>query len=308
MPDRPPRAGAVRPTRSPLRDALAGELGLRSAIAHGARPARATTTPTRRARFLAADERARPVGASAASTTACDADPRHVARGSRIVVHGDYDVDGVCSTAMLVRALRALGRRRRAGTCPAASTTATACRGHGRAARRRRAPGCWSRWTAAITAVEEVARARALGIDVVVTDHHRPGRARCPTARSSIPALGGYPFPELCAAGVAYKLAEALLRGGGRATRRRGGRTSTWSRWPRSPTCVPLRGENRRLVREGLRGARAHAQARAARADAGRRAATRARSTRSALGFRLGAAHQRRRAAAAAPTRRSSCC
>src|SRR3954467_9485969 len=34
---------------------------------------------------------------------------RHVAAGSRITVHGDYDVDGVCSTAILVRALRALG-------------------------------------------------------------------------------------------------------------------------------------------------------------------------------------------------------
>ena len=40
---------------------------------------------------------------------ACEALLRHVAAGSQIVVHGDYDVDGVCSTAILVRALRGLG-------------------------------------------------------------------------------------------------------------------------------------------------------------------------------------------------------
>src|SRR4051794_41704248 len=40
---------------------------------------------------------------------ACEAVPRHLERGSRIVVFGDYDVDGVCSTAILLRALRAIG-------------------------------------------------------------------------------------------------------------------------------------------------------------------------------------------------------
>ncbi len=52
---------------------------------------------------------------------------RHVQAGSRIVVHGDYDVDGVCATAILLDTLQFLGRRR-AGTCPSAVLTATASR------------------------------------------------------------------------------------------------------------------------------------------------------------------------------------
>ncbi|HEY6775827.1 MAG TPA: hypothetical protein VI122_04890, partial [Thermoleophilaceae bacterium] len=59
-------------------------------------------------RFLAAEERHEPLtlpGVSAARELIHD----HLRRGSRIAVCGDYDVDGVCSTAMLVRTLRALG-------------------------------------------------------------------------------------------------------------------------------------------------------------------------------------------------------
>ena len=59
-------------------------------------------------RFLAADERHDPLDLPGARA-ACEAILRHVAAGSQIVVHGDYDVDGVCSTALLVRALRRLG-------------------------------------------------------------------------------------------------------------------------------------------------------------------------------------------------------
>ena len=66
----------------------------------------------------------------------------HVRAGSRIVVFGDYDVDGVCSTAMMVRALRSLGRRARAGGCPAAPR-ATGCRWTRCGSWRRPARGCW---------------------------------------------------------------------------------------------------------------------------------------------------------------------
>jgi single-stranded-DNA-specific exonuclease len=60
-----------------------------------------------------------------------------------------------------------------------------------------------------ITAVSEVAEAKALGLDVVVTDHHRPGDElpECPVVATRPSA---YPFPELCGTGVVYKLAEAL--------------------------------------------------------------------------------------------------
>src|SRR5205823_5546822 len=57
----------------------------------------------------------------------------------------------------------------------------------------------------AITAAAEVDRAGDLGLEVVVTDHHRPSE-RLPACPIVHPAIGGYPFPDLCAAGVAHKL------------------------------------------------------------------------------------------------------
>jgi single-stranded-DNA-specific exonuclease len=97
----------------------------------------------------------------------------HVRRGSRITVHGDYDVDGVCSTAVVVRALRTLGAdvdwylpsRIDDGYGLALATV-----------ERLAARGTQLLITVdcAVTAVDEVAAARALGLDVVVTDHHSP--------------------------------------------------------------------------------------------------------------------------------------
>ncbi len=55
-----------------------------------------------------AEERLEP-GALPGVPAACDLIRRHVGEGSRIAVFGDYDVDGVCSTAMMIRTLRALG-------------------------------------------------------------------------------------------------------------------------------------------------------------------------------------------------------
>ena len=60
-----------------------------------------------------------------------------------------------------------------------------------------------------ITAVEEVAAARRLGLEVIVTDHHRPGDELpdCPIVATR---PSSYPFPELCGTGVAFKLLQAL--------------------------------------------------------------------------------------------------
>ncbi len=64
-----------------------------------------------------------------------------------------------------------------------------------------------------ITAVEEVAEARRLGLEVVVTDHHRPGETfpDCPVVAT---LKGDYPFRGLCGTGVVWKLATALLGAG----------------------------------------------------------------------------------------------
>jgi single-stranded-DNA-specific exonuclease len=176
----------------------------------------------------------------------------HAGRGSPITVHGDYDVDGVCSTAILVRALRALGAR---VDWYLPSRTED---GYGLSAgtvERLAARGTRLLLTAdcAITAVEEVALARRAGMDVVVTDHHqRRADGALPDAPIVHPALCGYPCADLCATGVAYKFAAALLAAAGRDPAQADDDLDLVA-LATVADCVPLRGENRRLVRAGLR-------------------------------------------------------
>ena len=222
---------------------------------------RGLDSPAGRAQaFLQAGE-SHPPSAFAGIGAAAATIARHVATGSRITIHGDYDVDGVCSTAVLLRALRALGQRR---PLPARS------RGDGyglseATVRRLAARGTRLLVTAdcAITAVEEVRCARELGMEVVVTDHHTPrGDGALPDAPIVHPRVCGYPFPELCATAVAHKLAQALLEHAA-AGPIEGERVALAAQTLREDLdlvalatiadLVPLTGENRALVRRGLR-------------------------------------------------------
>ena len=160
--------------------------------------------------WLAADERHDPAdfaGIDAATALVLG----HVRRAGRITIHGDYDVDGVSSTAILVGVLRTLGAdvdwflpsRAEDGYGLSAATV-----------QRLAQLGTRLLITAdcAITAVDEVAAALAAGMEVVVTDHHSPrADGGLPAAPIVHPAVCGYPCADLCAAGVAYKLAAALL-------------------------------------------------------------------------------------------------
>jgi len=205
--------------------------------------------PDEARRFLEAADRHDPLEMDGMGE-ACELVTRHVARGSRIVVYGDYDVDGVCSTAMLVRTLRRLGAD------PTWELPSRFGEGYGLSAEAverltRRGADLLVTVDCAITAVDEVAAARAAGVDVVVTDHHRPGE-RLPDSPVVHPALGGYPCPELCASGVVLKLSEALQQAAGRDPREA---EEDLDLAALATVCdlVPLRGENRRIVREGLR-------------------------------------------------------
>jgi single-stranded-DNA-specific exonuclease len=177
---------------------------------------------------------------------------RHVAAGSRITVHGDYDVDGICSTAVLVRALRELGGDADYYLPDRASD------GYGlnaQTVQRLAARGTQLLVTVdcAVTAVGEVAAARALGMEVVVTDHHAPrADGALPQAPIVHPALCGYPCAELCATAVAYKLAQALFTAGGRDPRELS-RDLDLVALATVADVMPLTGENRTLVRRGLR-------------------------------------------------------
>jgi single-stranded-DNA-specific exonuclease len=228
-------------------DAVARELGL-SPTAATILVRRGYDTPDAARRFLASDDRHDPL-ALGQMGEACDVILRRVAAGSPIVVHGDYDVDGVSSTAILVRALRRLGAR------VSWHLPSRLDDGYGlsRATVERLAAdgaGLLVTVDCAITAIEEVEHALELGLDVVVTDHHRP-RDELPPCPVVHPALGGYPFPDLCAAGVAHKLAEALYAAAG-LDPLLAEEDLDLVALATVADVVALRGENRRLVRAGL--------------------------------------------------------
>src|SRR6476659_5951382 len=178
---------------------------------------------------------------------ACDRLRAAIEAGRRICVHGDYDVDGICATALAVLVLRELGAevewhlpsRFEEGYGVAGETLD-----------RLAAEGCGLVLTVdcGITAVEEIRAARAAGLDVIVTDHHRPGETLpdCPIVATR---PSEYPFPELCGTGVVYKLGEALLGPGHEALTRHLDLVAVAT----ISDVVPLVDENRALALAGLR-------------------------------------------------------
>jgi len=136
-----------------------------------------------------------------------------VADGEKITIYGDYDVDGLSGTAILVDALRRLGAR------VAHYLPRRLEEGYGlnsEAVRRIAADGTSLLITVdcGVTAVAEADLARALGMDVVITDHHEAPE-QLPQAVAVLnpkkPCVSPYPFSELAGAGVALKLTQALL-------------------------------------------------------------------------------------------------
>jgi single-stranded-DNA-specific exonuclease len=201
--------------------------------------------------FLAADDR-HPLDAFGGLRDAAALILCHIGCKSRITVHGDYDVDGVCSTAILIRALRTLGAdvdwylpsRIDDGYGLAATTVQRLAE---------RGTDLLITVDCAITAVEEVAAARAAGMEVIVTDHHAPrADGVLPNAPIVHPRVGDHPCPDLCAAGVAYKLAQALLKAAGEDPARADEDLDLVA-LATVADVVPLIGENRSLVRRGLR-------------------------------------------------------
>ena len=176
-----------------------------------------------------------------------------LARRERIVVHGDYDVDGVSATVMLRRALALLGgdvdhyipERLTDGYGLLPQTVE---RLHARGVRVLVSVDC------GIRSSEAAARARSLGIDLIITDHHEPG-AVLPAALAVInPRRADCPYPDkhLAGAGVAFKLVQALCRRSGRS-----GWLPAFAKLAAIGTladAVPLRGENRVIARIGLDG------------------------------------------------------
>jgi single-stranded-DNA-specific exonuclease len=235
---------------APARERLQAELGVSATLAQ-ILVRRGLGDPAVARAYLQREER-HPASAFRGIGDAVALIGEHLASRRRITIHGDYDVDGVCSTAILVRALRALGADVDWYLPDRASdgyglNLATVRRLAERGTRLLITADC------AIGAVEEVAAARALGLDVVVTDHHSPrADGTLPSAPIVHPALCGYPCPELCATAVAYKLAEALFESAGRPLRELAEDLDLVA-LATIADVVPLLGENRTLAAAGLR-------------------------------------------------------
>ncbi len=168
-----------------------------------------------------------------------------VAGGFPIIVYGDYDVDGVCATSILLETLREMGAD------PAFRIPSRHGEGYGLncEAVREMAETCRLLITVdcGVTNHEEVRLAQMLGMTVIVTDHHQLADTPSPADAVLNPLLGDYPFRRLCGAGVALKLTQALL--GMDAVMRR----IDLAALATVADIVPLIDENRVIVREGLR-------------------------------------------------------
>lgn len=170
-----------------------------------------------------------------------------IATDKKIAVYGDYDADGVTSVSVLTTALERLGAdvffsipdRFEHGYGPnkelfldlyeiGASLIITVDNG--------------------ISGIDEIAYAKSLGMDVIITDHHEIGEEMPPADAIIHPRhpQGAYPFGELAGVGVAFKLACALL---GEVLEELFELVAIGT----VADLVPLRGENRYLVKEGIR-------------------------------------------------------
>lgn len=178
---------------------------------------------------------------------------RAIRAGETILVHGDYDVDGICATAVFVRALRRMGAKAEPFVPHRIQDGYDLSEAGIREAQRVGAALILT-GDCGVVAHEAVRRACSVGIDVIVTDHHTPGPTLPECVAVVDPNRPDCPYPDksLAGVGVAWKVCCAVADAVG---------------WPREKLnayldlvavatvadLAPLTGENRALVRWGLR-------------------------------------------------------
>ncbi len=177
-----------------------------------------------------------------------------------VALYGDFDVDGVTSSVLMSKLFESTGIKYQLHIPHRIDE------GYGLnkpAIKKLREKGCTLLLTVdcGIRSIDEVRYARTLGMDVIITDHHSVGSKLPPADVVINPKQegDGYPFKELAGVGVAYKLAQGLLRAERQIPSRRGAPPSIAEEdlldlvaLGTVADIVPLRGENRALVKEGL--------------------------------------------------------
>jgi hypothetical protein len=249
----PPRWAVAAPPDLELTRALAADLHIPEPLA-AILVQRGLAAPERAKEFLRPDlERLSDPLAWADMPRAVSLIADAVRRRTPILVHGDYDVDGQCAAALLTRVLQSVGGQVHAFV-PHRIRDGYDFGPAGLAQAQRLGATLIITCDCGITADAAVGAARAAGIDVIVTDHHRPRAALPPASAVLDPQRPDCASLEkdLCGTGVAFKLAQALVPALGVS--------------PNLPfhfldlvalatvaDVVPLTGENRILVRHGLK-------------------------------------------------------
>ena len=220
-------------------DALAQKLGL-SEITASVLVRRGYGDPDAARAFLAGEQPLGDPGLVGDMQAAVERIRAAVEAGHRICVHGDYDVDGICATVLAVLVLRELGADVE-WHLPSRFDEGYGVSGN--TLERLAGEGCRLVLTVdcGITAVDEVRRAHELGLDVVVTDHHRAG--------DQLPDCPVVATKELCGTGVVFKLGQALLGPESDVLRRHLDLVALAT----IADVVPLVGQNRTLTIAGLR-------------------------------------------------------
>lgn len=170
-----------------------------------------------------------------------------------IVVYGDYDVDGVTATALLVQAIRALNGKVRE-YIPNRFDEGYGLNGEALDLLKEQGTDLIVTVDCGIRSVCEAQKARELGIRLIITDHHHPLEVVPPADVVICPKQTGdvYPYKELSGVGIAYKIAQALFKQAGRDP----AETGQWLDLVALGTVsdiAPLTDENRLLVKRGLR-------------------------------------------------------
>lgn len=182
---------------------------------------------------------------------------RALSENQRIAIYGDYDVDGVTATALLVEVLRNLGGEVQA-YIPDRFDEGYGLNEHALQALRDQVVQLVITVDCGVRSVTEAEFSRKIGLDLIISDHHHPEQVIPPALAVINPKIAGqaYPFPDLAGVGVAYKIAQAVLE-------KIGGGKKYADRWldlvalGTVADLAPLTGENRALVRAGLQTIRA---------------------------------------------------
>jgi single-stranded-DNA-specific exonuclease len=190
-----------------------------------------------------------PIALMADAEAALDRIEGAIAHGQRIAIWGDYDADGISAIAVWVLALRALGIE------PDRYVPSRWAEGYGLSrvgleALAERGVRLVITCDCGIVNVAEVEIARSLGLDVIVTDHHLPG-PMLPRAAAVVDPHRldcAYPDQDLTGAGLAFKLATALLARRGLSVADLAGVAAIGT----IADLAPMTGESRAIVRLGL--------------------------------------------------------